>query len=238
MTIATDLTWCMPWGQLAWLRQLDDRVARRFFDASTSFVVGNTAVPGYACSVLPVFYSWEPYANSGAVMTGTSYPWVCYDPENWPKTHPKVKADPRAALWHFVIMARARGQKVVAAPSRDLIYAPGSAAPWQAPEDINQGYLRCQVPAAAEDADVLVVQNQGAEKDPETYARLLIGADKQSPASQVLWGELTTNFATAAQMRAAYDAAAGCGVPVLGYWVTIATQPQAQVAVDFFRGLM
>lgn len=235
------MSFCMPYGQLGWLRGVDEKLTRRFFDTPTSYVVGNSPFPNrtapWACQVMPVFYSFEKYSPAGATMTGAQYPVVCYDPEGWPQTHIKVKEDPRSALWHFTVLAHDRGQQVVAAPSRDLIYTPGSVRPWQAPEDINAGYLRCQVPAAAEDADILVVQNQGAEKDPETYARVLLGANKQSPADQQIWGGLTTNFATAQQMRAAYDAAELSGVPVAGYWLTIASQAQAPVAADFFRGL-
>jgi len=236
------ISWIMPYGQLGWLRALNAGTARRAFDTPDSYVVGNSPFPSaaapWACKVLPVFYSFEPYANAGAVQTGAKFPQVAYDPENWPATHPKVKRHPESALWHFAVLAAARGQQVIAAPSRDLIYAPGADRPWQAPESINQGYLRCQVPAAAEDAAALVCQNQGAEKDLEAYAQMLIGAAKQAPEGQLLYGGLTTNFATAAQMQAAYDAAMGCGVPVTGFWVTIASQAQAQVAADFFKAVL
>lgn len=231
------MTWVMPWGQLAWLRALDDKLARKVFDTPTSYVVGNSPVPGYACTVMPVFYTWQPYAAAGSTQTGQAFPWVCYDIENWQATDPKVKRCPESALYHFAVLAHARGQKVVAAPSRDIIYASGSHRPAQPPEDINFGYLRCQVPAAAEDADALVCQCQGAEKDLETYGRMLVGAAKQAPDGQLLWGGLTTNFATAVQMKAAYDAAALSGAPVTGYWVTIASQAQAPVAADFFRSV-
>ena len=230
------MTWIMPWGQLAWLRAYDDKLARKFFDTPTSFVVGSTPVPGYAATVLPLFASFADYARAGN-MQGSSFAWVAYDLEHWPKSPDVEQRHPKPMMYAFAALAHARGQKLVATPSRDIIYATAADDPWQWPETIDAGYLRCGIPGAARDAEALVCQCQGAEKDPVEYAQLLTGADKQSPPAQLLYGELTTNFATAAQMRAAYDAAALCGANIAGYWVVIPSQDQAGVAAEFFRGL-
>lgn len=240
MTAAPTMGWMTPWGQLAWLRAANEGIARQFYNLPTSYVVGGNPFPGappyWACKVLPLFATFEDYAAAGASMAGAKFPLVCADFENWPKTSAWCKQHPAAAFAAFASLAQARGQQVVAAPSRDIIYAPGADMGWQWPETINDGYLRCQIPAVASaHAAMFICQSQGSEKDLVAFGNLLRGAYKQLPAGVDFWAELTTNFATGAQMKAAYDTALTCGVPVAGFWVVVADQSQAQVAVDFFR---
>jgi hypothetical protein len=239
---AAGLNWLMPWGQLQWLRQADERIARQFFDQPGSYVVGSTPFPSagspWACKVLPVFYSFETYAQAGAAMAGAKFPLVVADFENWPQTDVNVKKHPEASFWAFAQLAAARGQQMIAAPSRDIIYTPGCDKGWQWPETINDGYLRCQIPAVASAAAVaFVCQSQGAEKDLTAFSTLVAGAAKQVPNDVTLWAELTANLATADQMKAACDAALTCGAqpPVSGFWVVIADQTQAGTAAQFFH---
>jgi hypothetical protein len=85
---------------------------------------------------------------------------------------------------------------------------------------------------------VLLVQSQHLQKDPAAYAALIEGAKAQQDpgAGQALWAGLTTAFATADQMVAAYRAVAD---DVTGFWVTIyrpeGGAPQTAVAAEFFR---
>jgi hypothetical protein len=225
----------MPWGQLNWLKQASSGVARKFFNAPTSFVGGNSPVPGLAATPIPVFGSLHDYIHSGDTMIGSQFPWVCYDIENWAQTPEIEKRHVKLALSVFADLAHGRGQKVLAAPSRDIIYAKACDEPWQYPETIDAGYLRVGIPLACRDAEVFLCQSQGDEKNLTAFAQLLAAADKQTSPDQVLWGGLTTNFATGAQMKAAYDAANTAGANVAGWWVTVASQAQAQVAVDFFN---
>jgi hypothetical protein len=224
-------SWCMPWGQLQWLKDYDTALARQFFNTPTSFVVGSNPFPGpppyWATTVLPMFKSFADYARAGSTMHGG---WVCYDNEHWIGTPMIEQQKPKAFMNAFAQLASARSQQLVAAPSRDLIYVPGCDDPWKWPEKINDGWLRCGIPGGARDAQVLVCQAQGSEKDLDAYAALLAGAANQQPVGQVLWSELTTNFATADQMFMAYQE-----VAVAGFWVNILTQDQAPVAADFFR---
>src|ERR1043166_7150496 len=128
----------MPWGQLKWLQTADAPMARKFFDQPTSFVVGNNPFPGappyWRCQVLPLFKSFADYARAGASMQGG---WVCYDNEHWAGTPMIEQQKPKAFMNAFAQLAHARGQQLVAAPSRDLIYVPGCDDPWVWPEKIN-----------------------------------------------------------------------------------------------------
>jgi hypothetical protein len=222
-------SWCMPYGQLKWLSDYDDKLARQFFNTATSFVVANNPFPGYACTVLPLFASFDAYARAGSTMQGG---WVCYDPEHWAKTPMLEQRKPKAFMSAFASLADARGQKLVAAPGRDLVYVPGCDDPWMWPEKINDAYLRTGIPAAAREADILLCQSQGSEKDLDAYNALLAGAANQQPDGQILWAGLTTNFATAAQMTLACQE-----YPCAGYFVTIAAQDQVKTCADFFRSL-
>jgi hypothetical protein len=233
------VSWVMPWGQLAWLRAYDDALARRAFDSSSSYVVGG-GVPGYAVTPVKNFTSFDTYAQTNAAWSG----WVCYDLENWPASPAIDKADPAAAYSHFASLAKARGHWLIAAPSRDLVYALPPAARIQTGEDINAAYLRCRIPAAGAGAPVLLVQAQGVQKDLPTFTGLVEGAAAQQVpgANQALWVGLTTSFATVAQMQAAYSAVAG---QVAGFWLTIATSTpgsadpaQVKVAADFLKAVL
>jgi len=223
----------MPWGQLNWLNQASPATTRKFFNTSTSFVVGNSPMKGLAATAMPLFTSLHDYFNAGATMSGSQFPWVCYDIENWAKTLEIEKRHVKLALWAFTDLAHARGQKVVAAPSRDIIYAKGADDPWQSPETIDQGYLRVGIPLACDDAEIFLCQCQNDEKDTDAYSTLIAAADRQTSSTQLLWSALTTNFATGAQMKAAYDSLVNAGTSVSGYWVTIAAQSQVQTAIDF-----
>jgi hypothetical protein len=229
-----DISWCMPWGELKWLYDADQQLARRFFNKPTSYVVGDNPFPGappyWACTPLHLFKSHAAYARALAAGQLPRGSWVCYDNEHWDGTPMREQQKPKAFMNAFANDAHAFGHKLVAAPSRDLIYVPGCDDPWIWPEKINDGWLRCGIPGGARDADVLVCQAQGSEKDLDAYSALLAGAANQQPVGQVLWSELTTNFATAQQMFLAYQE-----VAVAGFWVNIIGQSQAQVAAEFFR---
>jgi len=231
------MSWVMPYGQLAWVQQLSPQVARKFFNTPNSFVVGGSAIPGLNATVLPLFTSLHDYHNAGSSMTGANFPWVCFDIENWAKSVEIEKRHVKLALYAFADLAHARGQKLVAAPSRDIIYAKAADVPWQWPETIDAGYLRIGIPLACNDADVFLCQSQGDTPNPATFASLIQQADQQTAPNQTFWAELSTNNVTGAQMKAAYDAAMTSGAIIQGWWVAIPAQSQAQVAVDFFNML-
>jgi len=225
------MSWIMPWGQLAWLRAYDDATARKAFDTPDSLVAGGP-VPHYATTPVRNYTSFDQYAHEPQFGA----PWVIFDLEagaGFPA--PAVeKRHPEMAIAAFASLASGRGQGLIATPSRDLVYVPGSDCPVQPGEDISAAYLRTGVPGTAAAAQVLLVQAQGVQKDPAAYAALIQGAMAQQPAGQATWAGLTTGgAATSGQMTAAQRAAAALGVS--GFWVTIADQSQAGVAAAFLR---
>jgi hypothetical protein len=233
------VSWIMPWGQLSWLRQYDDALARRVFDTPSSHVIGG-AVPGYQVTATRMFSSFDAYDAQD--MTANA--WVCYDLEagdGFPAPA-REKQMPKAFIPTFAAKAKRRGHGLIASPGRDLVFVPGAVCGRQEGENINDAYLRCGIPAACEGAAVLLVQSQDTQKDIPAFTNLLSGAKaQQADPNQALWSGLTTATSTTKHMCDAWSAALPLGVT--GCWVTIANPnrvpggdpAQVKVAADFFR---
>jgi hypothetical protein len=225
------ISYIEPWGQLARLRAYDDAVARRAFDTPNSYVIGG-AVPGYAVTPVRMFPGFENYAKAAAFGG-----WCCFDLEAWEASPMLDKQHPKSAYAHFIQLAQARGNPVIASPSRDLVYVGGADDRILPGEDLNTAYLRCQIPACGAGAQVLLVQAQNVQKDLAAFTTLIEGAAAQQvPGSgQALWVGLTTAYSTADQMVAAHNAVVG---DVTGFWVTIAAAEQVPVAAEFFKQVL
>lgn len=221
-------SWIMPYGQLGWLRALDDDLARRCFDTPTSYVVGGP-IPAYATTPVRLFRSFSTYQAANVAVGQV----VCFDIEHWPGSDDIEQRHLELAFRDFANEAKLRGNMLICAPGRDLVYCPGSETAIGQDEDINAAYLRCRIPAYAYGAQVLLVQAQGSQKDLDAFTGLICGAREQQPDGQALWAGLTTGKSTADQMLAAAAAVAGV---VSGFWVTIGSKDQAPVAAEFFRG--
>jgi hypothetical protein len=224
-------SWCMPFGEMAWLRGVNEAVAAQAFDTPSSYTFGGQ-VPGYATTPVNVYTSFADYARAFPGVGG----WVAYDLEHWAKSPALEQIHPVAFMYAFGALAGGRGQQWIAAPSRDLIYAPGSDVPFKPPETINAGYLRTGLPGCAPAADVLLVQSQGAQSVPLAYAALVTAAAAQAAPGQQVWAALTTAGATAAQMVAAYQALAPTRVS--GFFVNILAQDQAPIAEAFYAAVL
>jgi len=229
----TVYSWIMPWGQLAWLRKLDDPTARAAFDTTSSYVIGG-AVPGYQCLPVRMFPTLSGAGGyTSTVLTAGA--WVCYDLEGWAASRPKEQQHPELAYDAFLDQARARGHPVIAAPARDLATVKGADATKLASETYDQAYVRIGYAGMCTGAQVLLVQSQNAQKDLDAFTALLNGAkSQQADPNQALWCGLTTAAATTVnQLAAAWTAALGLGVS--GCWLTIGGADQAQVAADFLK---
>jgi len=225
--MTTTISWIEPWGQLAWLRQCDDAIARVCFDTPSSHVVGGP-VPGYQVTATRLFTAFDTYAQTNPAYGG----WVIYDLENWAQSPAVDKNDPAAAYSHFLSLAKARGHGLIATPGRDLVYAQGGP---QGGESLNDAYLRLGIPAACAGAPIMLVQSQGSQKDLAAFTSLISGAMAQRvDPNQAVWFGLTTAAGTTVkQLSDAYSAALALGVS--GCWLTIGAQGQAQTAADFLH---
>lgn len=226
------VSWVMPWGQMAWLRQADDELARNIFDTPSSYVIGGP-VPGYQCIPTRVYTSFDAYCQTGGTLAPGAL--TCHDLEGWDASPAIDKQHPKATIPHFLSLAKARGHGVIESPGRDLVYVQGADDRISQGESTDDAYLRIGIPGACNGAAVLLVQSQNSQKDIPGFTKLLTGAkSQQADPNQALWAGLTTAAGTTVkQLSDAYTAAIGLGVS--GFWMTIGAKDQVQTAVDFFR---
>lgn len=221
--------WMMPWGQLAEFQAADASLAAQFFDTPNAYVAGGP-FRGYSCHPVALYTSFDAYARAWPGYGG----YVCYDPEAWAQTPVIEKQHPRAFLSAFASLAHSRGAVLIAAPSRDIVFAPGADCTHQQGEPIDTAYLRCGIPGACADADIFLCQSQGDQPNVAAYTALVTAAHAQQPAGQQLWAELTSQgTSTTDQMVAAYKAVKAIAA---GFWVNTDTASVATVAA-FFRAV-
>lgn len=221
------VNWIMPWGQMKWLLDYNEEVARMAFDRPSSYVIGGP-FPGLGVTPVKMYPSFETYISTLSSVAGT----VCYDLENWEASPLEERQDPFLAIRDFQLLARRQGQTMIVTPGRDLVDTPGrKGGNRNTNEDYNDAYLRLNIPACAAMADIFLVQSQNAQKNQDTFSKLINGAKAQVPAAQPLWAGLSTAFATSTQLVTAFES-----VPnVQGFWLTIDSPAHANVAADFLR---
>jgi hypothetical protein len=223
--------WMIAQSGLTALRNADNRLASRFFNRSASYVIG---YPPKGWSSVPVtaFRSYLAYRDSP--FTASS--WVLYDPELWkdkvPPPTPLIEQEhPAAFIPAFTSLALERKQKVIAAPSRDLMLCPSADyGIHTAGEPIDVAFLKARIPAACNGASVYHLQNQANQDDLVAFSSLLNGAASQLPAGFPMWCGLTTMRAdTVQEMVAAFHVA----VPLCtGIWLNTNAETITQ-AVQF-----
>ena len=195
-----------------------------------SYVVGGPYKDGFACQSVPLYTSFDSTPGCWPGIGGN----VCYDPERWDQTPLIEQQHPKAFISAFASVAHGRGATFIAAPSRDLVYAPGADCQWKVGESIDDAYLRCSIPAAAAPADILICQSEGDTASVPAFTRLVFTAKAQQRDGQQLWAELTSaGNITTAQMLAAYKSVK---TSVTGFWVNTNTQSVAKV-VAFFKAV-
>jgi hypothetical protein len=123
---------------------------------------------------------------------------VLYDPEGWLATPPMERRSPILAMLAFGALARAKGYLPVITPHPSLMQVHGATCAEMAGETIEAAYLRCGIQAAAaRAADIVEVQAQFLETDPDAYERFVSDAAAQArlanPGVQVISG-ISTSF--------------------------------------------
>jgi hypothetical protein len=227
--------WMIAQSGLTALRNADHRLAARFFNRNTSFVIG---YPPKDWATVPVtsFRSYLAYRDSPFAAAG----WVLYDPEQWkdkvPPPTPLIEQEhPAAFIPAFTSLANERRQKVIAAPSRDLMLcASADYGIHTAGEPIDVAFLKARIPAACAGASVYHLQNQANQDDLPAFQSLLDGASEQLPAGFPMWCGLTTmRDDTAAEMLAAFTAAKNRAA---GFWLNTNAETIA-LAVQFLTAV-
>lgn len=219
-------SWAAVSPVLGALRRVDERLAHRYFNTPDSVVFGEPQ-PGWATATA------KGYASFAALAADTSQPaqWVLYDNEAWQGTPLLEQQHPLAYMDAAVTLAHARGKSVMCSPSPGLMHVLGADNTALPGESGRDAFLRCGMPLAAGDAEILIVQSQTWQADPAGYTDFVKGARAQRPA-QTLWAGLTTLRGDPVEaMVRCYRAAAAA---VDGFWLN-SSAATITVAAEFLR---
>jgi hypothetical protein len=219
---ATTTNWVMTGWNIHQLNQLSPAVTNHFFNTPTSYATGPAAATspvsdGFTTSSVLIYNS---YAQFAADITSHSiaptYTWVMYDPEYWSATPLPEQQNPAQYMQQFGQLAHANGLKVIEAPGRDLGLVPGAACPQARGENLDQWFLRCNLPAAAAtSADMVVIQDQVNTTNPAEFDYLYNSSRAEAQAANpkiVVDPEVSTTYGTASQMATAAKSAHPDGI--------------------------
>lgn len=227
-------TWVATLGTIRLLHSKDEDVARQFFAQPTTFALGgyDGAIPAASWASERQF---EADLAAGTIPEGTRA--VMYDPERWAPTPEAEQRDPIAAIEAFASAARSAGYQVIVTPHPNLVGVPGAVCGTRPSESEEDAFLRCGITsAAARVADVVEVQAQYLEADPERYAAVVVEAVEQAraanPGVQVISG-LSTRFA--ASPHTLVDAWTAVRGIVDGHYMAVPEQIRPEVAVAFLK---
>jgi hypothetical protein len=222
--------WLIGQAGLNALRDEDPHLAGKVFNRAGSFVIG---MPPAGWDTVPVasYHSYAAYAEARV----SQYRWVMYDPEAWSDTPLVEQQHPVAFIAAFATLAHARGQKVIAAPARDLVTVPGADYSTRTfGQTVDGAFLAAGLPAACAVADIYHCQAQANQRSAVVYTALLDSAIGQLPAAFPVWAGLTVLRADpVASVVACYQAARA---KVDGFWLNTG-QDTAGPAAEFLRAI-
>jgi hypothetical protein len=222
---------------LGTLARIDPDAAGGLFGAPRSIILGEPVGA-------PIALSWASERLFAQDVADGSIPAsvriVLYDPEGWLATSPVERRAPIPAMLDFGALARAHGYVPVITPHPSLMQVPGATCGQMLGETIQGAYLRCGVEAAAaRAADIVEVQAQFLETDPDAYARFVGEAAAQArlanPAVQIISG-ISTSFTDDPQvLLAAWRSVRGV---VDGHYLNVPHGVRPDVAVAFAREVL
>jgi hypothetical protein len=221
----------------ATLARTDPSAAAGLFGAPLSIVLGEPIGA-------PVALSWASergFARDVAARTiPSSVRIVLYDPEGWDETPVAERRAPIPAMLAFGGLARENGYLPVITPHPSLMAVPGAVCGALPGETLEAAYLRCGIQAgAARGADIVEVQAQFLEADPNAYERFVADAAAQArganPGVQVIAG-ISTMFTEDPQVlvtawRSVRDV-------VDGHYLNVPQGVRPTVAVAFARAVL
>lgn len=175
----TDQIWIATRVNVEGVQQVNARVASRFFDSPDSYIIeGWETFPWYNRSSRTGYW---PSASAFALAV-RDYPEqvrsldaAVYDPEPWASTPASEQQDPVAAMRAFAEDARGADLAVVLTPEVTLVDVEDAVCARGHDETVEDAFLRCRIAAsAAEVADVVEIQAQSLQGNPEAYRAFLL----------------------------------------------------------------
>jgi hypothetical protein len=219
------------------LASLDAPTTSTFLGGSTSFGLGGwgSAAPAVA---------WASEARFADDLLHGRIPAdvrvVMYDPEAWGATPVNEQMDPARAMQRFESLARTHGYVVVITPHPSLVTVAGAACAAGPGEAIERAFLRCRIEAeAARYADVVEVQAQYLEAEPEAYRSFVSAAARQArganPGVLVISGLSTTYAQDPSTLYTAWRSVLGT---VDGHYLNVPHGRRPETALAFLRLVM
>lgn len=221
----------------ATLARIDPSAAAGLLGAPLSIVLGEPIGA-------PVAMAWSSQRRFARQVAERSIPSsvrvVLYDPEGWDETPVAERRAPIPAMLAFGASARANGYLPVITPHPSLMAVHGAVCGALAGESLEAAYLRCGIQAAAaRAADIVEVQAQFLEADPDAYERFVTEAAAQArsanPSVRVIAG-ISTMFTEDPQVLvAAWRSVHGV---VDGHYLNVPQGIRPTVAVAFARAVL
>jgi hypothetical protein len=165
---------------------------------------------------------------------------VLYDPEGWLATPPAERREPVPAMLAFGALARTNGYIAVITPHPSLMQVHGAACGQMSGETLEAAYLRCGIQAAAaRAADIVEVQAQFLETNPDAYEGFVTDAAAQArlanPGVRVISGISTTFTEDPEVLVAAWRSVRGV---VDGHYLNVPNGIHPDVAAAFARDVL
>lgn len=248
---ARNVTWMINATALALLQTTGSGWSQadsaRFFDNAHTYVMGQVPA-GWQSISTRTFTSYTALqAALAAHSILSSVRAIVYDNEAWQFTPVEEQQHFALSVQKAADLVHSHHMLLIATPATDLVNVSD-------PSGKGSTYSRFLslniIKAAAQYADVVEIQAQGAEANLSTYTQFVSAAATQAKTANsrvVVLAGLSTNPSgkkvTAQQLYAAFQATSSA---VSGYWLNIPGQggacprcgtPQPQVAIDFLRML-
>ena len=189
-------TWVITRTNAELLASIDPDLTAAYFDGPQTIALDgfDDAVTADGWASLAAF---EADIEAGLIADEVTL--VMYDPEAWEHTPLTEQLDPATAMAAFSELARSQDYQVLMTPHPGLVTVPGAACAKLPEESVPAAFVRCRIPAAAAlNADIVDLQLQALQQDPERYRKWTTAAAEQArqanPQVQVL-AHLTTRLA-------------------------------------------
>jgi hypothetical protein len=221
---------------LNWVADDDPGLARALF-VPPSVVLG--ARPAWTDPITSFIWRSYRWFSRTPVSWFRRYKTVVYDPENWQATPLREREHPVAYFRRFSVIGHSYGIKVLITPHPGLTTVEGADCSAQSGESEIDAFLRCDLMGqAARYADMVEVQAQQLEGDPDAYSSFVERAADQAreanPHVLVIAGLTTGTSFTAGQMYAAWNSVRDL---VDGYYLSLSGSDRVPTALAFLHML-
>jgi hypothetical protein len=176
-------TWIATRVNVNGVDQVDPLISRSFFAVPSSYVIESSDRWPWmgAAHRTAYFTSVATFQRYAKTMDLGNIDAVVYDPEAWSATPLEEQRDPATAMETFGRLGHRSGVDVVITPGLGLPAVAGAVCAANPGESAEAAYLRCGIGGmAAANADVVEIQAQSLQKEPDTYRDFVGSAAAQA----------------------------------------------------------